>query len=56
MTKGKEDKPFSMADYKTMDNNNLMLERFMCMFAINPNTPKNQKIVKELPEYGKIAA
>jgi len=37
-------------------NNNLMLERFMCMFAINPNTPKNQKIVKELLDYGKIAA
>jgi len=26
------------------------------MFAINPNTPKNQKIVKELLVYGKIAA
>jgi hypothetical protein len=26
------------------------------MFAINPNTPKNQKIVKELLDYGKIAA
>jgi len=56
MTKGKEDKPFSMSDYKTLYNNNLMLERFMCMFAINPNTPKNQKIVKELLHYGKIAA
>jgi len=56
MTKGKEDKPFSMSDYKTMYNNNLMLERFMCMFAISPNTPKNQKIVKELLDYGKIAA
>ena len=56
MTKGKEDKPFSMSDYKTLYNNNLMLERFMCMFAINPNTPKNQKIVKELLDYGKIAA
>src|SRR5665648_163801 len=55
-TKGKEDKPFSMSDYKTMYNNNMMLERFMCMFAINPNTPKNQKIVKELLVYGKIAA
>ena len=32
--------------YKTMYNNTLMPERFMCMFAINPNTPKNQKIVK----------
>jgi len=49
-------KPFSMADYKTMYNNTLMLDRFMCVFAINPNTPKNQKIVKELLDYGKIAA
>lgn len=49
-------KPFSMADYKTRYNNALMLERFMCMFAINPNTAKNQKIVNELLDYGKIAA
>jgi len=49
-------KPFSMANYKTIYNNTLMLERFMCVFAINPNTPKNQKIVKELLDYGKIAA
>lgn len=48
--------PFSMADYKTLYNNMLMLERFMCRFAINPNTAKNQKIVKELLDYGKIAA
>ena len=49
-------KPFSMANYKTLYNNNLMLERFMCMFAINPNTAKNKNIVKELLDYGKIAA
>jgi len=49
-------KPFSMTDYKTLYNNTLMLERFMCRFAINPNTAKNQKIVKELLDYGKIAA
>ncbi len=55
---GKNDirKPFSMADYKTLYNNTLMLERFMCRFAINPYTVKNQKIVKELLDYGKIAA
>ena len=53
---GNEDKPFSMSDYKTMYNNTLMLERFICMFAINPNTPKNQKIFKEVLNYGKIAA
>ena len=55
-TKEFMNKPFSMSDYKTMYNNNMMHERFMCMFAINPNTPKNQKIVKELLDYGKIAA
>jgi hypothetical protein len=49
-------KPFSMADYKTLYNNMLMLERFMSVFAINPYTAKNQKIVKELLDYGKIAA
>jgi hypothetical protein len=49
-------KPFSMADYKTLYNNTLMLERFMCRFAINPNTAKNQKIVKELLGYSKIAS
>lgn len=48
--------PFSMANYKTLYNNTLMLERFMCMFAINPYSAKNQKIVKELLNYGKIAA
>lgn len=50
------DKPFSMSDYKTLYNNTLMLNRFMCVFAINPNTSKNQKIVKELLDYGKIAS
>ena len=49
-------KPFSMANYKTLYNNTLLLERFMCMFAINPYSAKNQKIVKELLDYGKIAA
>lgn len=54
--RGDTHRPFSMADYKTLYNNTLMLERFMCVFAINPNTAKNQKIVKELLNYGKIAA
>lgn len=49
-------KPFSMADYKTLYNNTLMLERFLAVFAINPNTSKNQTIIRELLEYGKIAA
>ena len=45
-----------MADYKTLYNNMMVLERFMCVFAINPNTAKNKKIVRELLDYGKIAA
>lgn len=48
--------PFSMANYKTLYNNTLLLERFICLFAINPNTQKNKKIIQELLDYGKIAA
>jgi len=55
-TKNNPKQPFSMCDYKTMYNNELMINRFMSVFAINPNTTKNQKIVKELLDYGKIAA
>jgi hypothetical protein len=33
-------KLFYMADYKTLYNNTLMLERFMRRFAINPYTIK----------------
>ncbi len=54
--KTEDKKPFSMANYKTLYNNTLMLDRFMCMFAINPHSTKNQKIIKELLDYGKIAA
>ncbi len=56
LTKSETVKPFSMSDYKTLYNNALVLNRFMSVFAINPNTAKNQKIVKELLDYGKIAA
>jgi len=55
-TKSGERKPFSMANYKTFYNNALMLDQFICRFAINPNSTKNKKIVKELLELGRIAA
>jgi hypothetical protein len=48
-------KPFSMADYKTHFNNELLLNRFISKFGINPNKPKNIKIIRELLDYGKIA-
>lgn len=47
---------FSMADVKTLYQNMLLLERFIDVFAINPNKLKNQDIVKELIYYGTIAA
>ena len=49
-------KPFSMADYKTHFNNELMIDLFMCKFGIKPNRPKNKRIKQELLDYGKIAA
>jgi hypothetical protein len=45
-----------MADYKTMWHNKLLIDRFIDVFAINPNTAKNQRKIKELYKYGLIAA
>jgi IS4 transposase len=47
---------FSMADVKTLYHNMLLIERFIDVFAVNPNKLKNQDIVKELIYYGTIAA
>ena len=44
----KEREAFSMADVKTLYHNMLLLERFIDVFAINPNKVKNQDIVKKL--------
>jgi hypothetical protein len=49
-------KPFSIADYKTHFNNELLVNRFISLFGINPNKPKNKIIIRELMDYGKIAA
>jgi hypothetical protein len=51
-----EREAFSMADVKTLYHNMLILERFIVVFAVNPNTLKNQDIVKELIYYGTSAA
>ena len=54
---GKSDSDaFSMADFKTMCHNMMLIERFFSVFAINPNTPINQQKIKELYKYGCIAA
>jgi len=47
---------FSMVNIKTMYHNILLLERFFKVFAVNPNLIKNNKYVKELINFGKIAA
>lgn len=49
-------KPFSIADYKTHFNNELMINRFISLFGINPNRHKNRAIIRKLLNYGKIAA
>lgn len=53
----KEDrKAFSMSDIKTMYHNKLLLERFIDVFAVPAYKLKNNKNVKELINFGKIAA
>ncbi len=47
---------FSMANVKTLHHNILLLERFIDVFAIDPNKVKNKKHIRELMLYGKIAA
>jgi hypothetical protein len=55
-TRSSKNEAFSMANIKTLCHNKLLLDRFICMFAINPNTEKNKQKIKELYQYGLIAA
>ena len=54
--KTQKNEPFSMANVKTMCYNELLLNRFLSVFAINPNTTKNKMRINELRKYGLIAA
>ncbi|HZL10478.1 MAG TPA: transposase [Prolixibacteraceae bacterium] len=47
---------FSMATYKILFHNTLLLSRFFRMFAINPNSIKNRQHVNELLNFGTMAA
>jgi len=47
---------FSMADVKTMYHNDLLIDRFIRKFGINPNTTKNKLKLQQLYCFGKIAA
>lgn len=55
-TKTDDNSQFSMSDYKTMYNNELLLKTFIERFGINPNSTKNKQIIAELRNWGKIAA
>jgi hypothetical protein len=55
-TRESKNEPFSMANFKTLCNNKLLLDRFICVFAINPNAAKNKQKIEELYNYGLIAA
>jgi hypothetical protein len=54
-TRKSDAEPFSMANIKTLCHNQMLLERFFTVFAINPNLPKNQHKIKKLYDYGIIA-
>lgn len=52
----KERGAFSMADVKTMYHNDLLIDRIISKFGINPNTKKNKLKLQQLYCFGKIAA
>jgi len=52
----KRENSFSMATYKILFHNTLLLSRFFRLFAKNPNSIKNHQHVKELLNFGTIAA
>ena len=47
---------FSMASVKTVYHNQLLLDRFLDMFAIDPNNKKNKNRIRQLTKFGVIAA
>lgn len=50
-----EETVFSMNDVKVQYHNELMLHRFISMFGINPELPKNKRKIRLFLDYGKIA-
>jgi len=56
ITRKNKCEPFSMANFKTLFNNRLLLDRFILTFAINPNIKINQRKINDLCKYGLIAA
>ena len=48
--------PFSVQNIKNEAQNEFLLERFIDVFGVCPQTPKYNHKLKELREYAKIAA
>ena len=53
---GKQDQAFSIADIKTLYANELLLERFISTFGINPNMSKIKSLREAVTNFGRIAA
>ncbi len=47
---------FSMEQIKTLYHNDLLLKRFIDVFGIEPNLPKNKRKIEQLRSYGARAA
>lgn len=53
---GNQDKAFSLADIKTLYANELLLERFISTFGIDPNLSKIKSLRDAVTNFGRMAA
>ncbi|NRA47914.1 MAG: transposase [Phaeodactylibacter sp.] len=53
---GKQDQAFSIADIKTLYANELLLERFISTFGIDPNMSKIKSLREAVTNFGRMAA
>lgn len=56
LAEGKQDQAFSIADIKTLYANELLLERFISTFGINPNMSKIKSLRDAVINFGRLAA
>lgn len=56
LAEGKQDQAFSIADIKTLYANELLLERFISTFGINPNMSKIKSLRDAVTNFGRLAA
>jgi len=56
LEENKQGQPFSLADIKTRYANELLLERFISTFGINPNMSKINLLRDSVTNFGRIAA